>query len=67
MKIKALKNFWSPERGYKAGEEYDVTEHVGNIFIKRGHAEVVKKKKDKNEELKENVQKQEDSKKQSKK
>lgn len=49
MRIKVLKDFWIPnKRGYKSGEEYDVTEAVGVDFVKRGIAEKVEEKTKKN-------------------
>ena len=47
MKIKALKNFFIPNKGgYKAGGEYDVTDGVAVLMMKRGLAQEEKVKKE---------------------
>jgi hypothetical protein len=44
MKIKILTSFFSPNKGYAIGEEYDVPATEGNLWIDRGLAEPVKAK-----------------------
>lgn len=42
MKIKILKYFFTPTKGYEVDKEYDVSEEDGKAFIERGHAEAVR-------------------------
>lgn len=49
MKIKILKYFFTPTKGYEVGKEYDVSEEDGKKFIDRGFAETTGTREEKKE------------------